>query len=232
MADEKKLDAEGNEIIEVVDDKKPITIKIEVPKVEPNKSYTAEEAQKFIDDAIKAGQNIAKGQLYPEITKLKAKVETLDSNIQGKVDPAELEKLSAEKEVTVKKLTALEDAYIASKQQLDGLETQLRTEKLESYKQKKIASSDGKIIPELVVGNSTEEIDTSIEKAKVKYAEIQNELRQKYNLPTEVDVKKKENEQEEKIVINRLGTKADLGKWELQRKDLLKEVYGKYGVNV
>lgn len=232
MPEEKKLDAEGNEIIEVVDDKKPITIKIEVPKVEPNKNYTAEEAQKFIDDAIKAGQNIAKGQLYPEITKLKAKVETLDSNIQGKVSPEELEKLSAEKEATVKKLTALEDAYVASKQQLDGLETQLKTEKLESYKQKKIASTDGKIIPELVVGNSTEEIDTSIEKAKVKYAEIQSELRQKYNLPTEVEIKKKESEIEEKINIPRLGTKADLGKWESQRKDLLKEVYGRYGLNV
>jgi len=88
------------------------------------------------------------------------------------------------------------------------------------------------IIPELVVGNSTEEIDTSIEKAKVKYAEIQNELRQKYNLPTEVENKKIENEQEEKINIPRLGSKADLGKWESQRKDLLKEVYGKYGLNV
>lgn len=232
MADEKKLDADGNEIIEVVDDKKPITIKIEVPKVEPNKSYTAEEAQKFIDDAIKAGQNIAKGQLYPEITKLKAKVDVLDSSMQGKVNPEELEKLVAEKTETTKKLTALEDAYVSSKQQLDGLENQLKTEKLESYKQKKIASSDGKIIPELVVGNSTEEIDISIEKAKVKYAEIQNELRQKYNLPTEVETKKVNNVQEEKIEIPRLGSNADLGKWESQRKDLLKKVYGPYGLKV
>jgi len=231
MADEVIVEESTVETTTVANDGKPIVVKIEVPKVEVNKSYSSVETQKLIDEAIQAGQKIAKGQLYPEIQKLKDKVSVLDSTMHGQVSQEELAKLATEKAETVQKLGALEEAYVDTRKQIDGLTTQLHEEKLETYKQKKIAGADGKIIPELVVGNSQEEIDTSIEKAKVKYSEIQEELRKKYNLPTEV-VPKKESEEEEKISIPRINKKTDLSKWSQEREKYLKDVYGKYNIQV
>lgn len=59
-----------------------------------------------------------------------------------------------------------------------------------AYIKDKIASANGEIIAELVTGNSIEEVDASIERAKVKYQEIvkkrEEQIKEQYDLQAKV----------------------------------------------
>lgn len=137
------------------------------------------------ESLISKARQEEKDKLYPEITRLKGELVAKTNRInelllslgekdeiikQKDVKIAELEKdskKSQSEEVKslnnkIEELTntiALKDAEIASL-------------KIEGYKTQKINEAQGKLIPELVVGNTPDEIDASIERAKQRYAEI------------------------------------------------------------
>lgn len=215
-------------------DDKNVVIKFELPKVEKDKTYSADEVQKIIDNAVQGGQKIAKEQLYDEIDRLKEKVKVVNDQLKtNKVEPAEIQKLVEEKSLYEKKVSALEESVVSSGKKLEQLESDLKQKELDTYKLQKINSAEGKIINEMVSGNTKEEIDASIEKAKAKYVDLQNELRQKFNLPTEsVEGSKPENKVVEKINIPRLKGKADLSSWSADREKYLKMVYEPLGLKL
>lgn len=62
--------------------------------------------------------------------------------------------------------------YTETEQRLSELNNQNRIKDLEIYKMSKLMGAGSELIPELVKGNTPEEIDLSIELAKAKYMEI------------------------------------------------------------
>lgn len=66
----------------------------------------------------------------------------------------------------------------------------LKKRDLEAYRLKKIAESKGKIIPELVTGNSESEIDESFVVAMKRYEELQAEFLEQTNQTPEKEEKK------------------------------------------
>lgn len=234
---EPKVDAEGNVIVptngeeenstKVVADEKHVTVKIEIPKVEKDRTYTPEDIQKLVNDAVEAGSKIKGEQLYKEIERLKLKVQANSDKVV--TDPVEVEKLKVEQANNLAKLSVLETEFVKSQGELNNLKSELSKEKLESYKAGKIASAEGKLIPELVSGSTKEEIDASIELSKAKYAELHAKIRESAGLPKEVKTPSEDNEQP--IEIKRLE-KNDIASWEKNRDALLKEVYGAHGLKI
>jgi predicted RNase H-like nuclease (RuvC/YqgF family) len=109
-----------------------------------------------------------------EIADLKAEVKTLKDGLKdGKASNKELTDAKLEVERLKK---ALEDATV-------NHENALNSVKLENYKSQKIAEAQGRLIPELVNGNSEEEINASIEQAKQRYAEITQSAVQQVQMP-------------------------------------------------
>lgn len=139
------------------------------------------------EDLILKARKEEKDKLYPQITKLKeenqaktARINELliavaEANESVKAKDTELNKVKA----TVENNTAVNDEVVKLQNKIIELETELankegevKTIKLETFKKEKIAEAQGQLIPELVVGNTEEEIANSIEVAKARYAEI------------------------------------------------------------
>lgn len=231
---EPKVDENGSPIVPKpnedgsttpVVEEKHVTVKIEIPKVEKDKTYTPEDIQKMVNDAVEAGGKIKGEQLYKEIERLKEKVKTNSEKVV--TDPAEVERLKNEQATNVAKLSVLETEFIKAQGELNTLKEELTTEKLESYKATKVAQAEGKLIPELVTGKTKEEIDASIELSKAKFTELHAKIRESYGLPKEVSTPKEDNEKP--IEIKRLE-KNEVGSWEKNRESLLREVYGAHGL--
>jgi hypothetical protein len=126
-----------------------------------------------------------KEKLYPEITKLKTQNEDKTKRVnelllaivekdealkQKDLRIAELEKGSGKgdsEEVKSLKIKVAELENIVA--QKDG---EVAKTKLEAFKTVKVSEAGGQLIPELVMGNSEEEIIASIEKSKQRYVEI------------------------------------------------------------
>lgn len=137
------------------------------------------------EDLINKARQEEKEKLYKEINRLKAQVDEKVSRINelllvvGEKDETikakekelaqkekEAQKTDSEEVKSLKlKVTELENA-IAQK------DSEISTIKLDSYKATKMAQAGGELIPELVTGNTPEEIDMAIEKSKAKYLEI------------------------------------------------------------
>lgn len=154
----------------------------------PNTPPPAQPSVDF-ESLIAKARKEEKEKLYPEITKLKEDVEKKVTRINelllaiGEKDEVisqkdkEIKELKTNSKKTdsqeVKdlniKITELENK-LAEK---DG---EISTIKLTSYKDKKMAEAGGELIPELVTGNSEEEIDLAVEKAKERYKEIVSKI--------------------------------------------------------
>lgn len=143
------------------------------------------------EDLIANARKDEKEKLYPEMKKLKdsknellivigerdATIKQLQSDLatakesNGKLtkdlkDGTQTNKTVSELTLQISQLERdLEEATA-------GHETELNSIKLESFKEKTIASANGELIPELVVGNTEEDILASFETAKTRYAEI------------------------------------------------------------
>lgn len=126
-----------------------------------------------------------KEKLYPEITKLKEEVEKKVARINELLLAiGEKDEIISQKDKEIKELKnnskksdsqEVKDLKIKITElenKLAEKDREINTIKLASYRDKKIAEAGGEIIPELVTGNSEEEIDLSIEKAKERYKEI------------------------------------------------------------
>lgn len=130
-----------------------------------------------------------KEKLYPEITRLKEELEKKVARINelllaiGEKDEIisqkdkeikELKNNSKKSESQEVKELNIKIAELENK--LAEKDREISTLKLASYRDKKIAEAGGELIPELVTGNSEEEIDLAVEKAKERYREIVSKI--------------------------------------------------------
>lgn len=130
-----------------------------------------------------------KEKLYPEITRLKEELEKKVARINELLLAiGEKDEIIAQKDKEIKELKnnykksdsqEVKDLKIKITElenKLAEKEKEINTIKLASYRDKKIAEAGGEIIPELVTGNSEEEIDLAVEKAKERYREIVSKI--------------------------------------------------------
>lgn len=154
------------------------------------------------EELIANARKEEKAKLYPEIDGLKKKVNDYVL-VVGERDKtiaeltAENEKLKAENATLSEgakagKANGTQNAELSAKvTTLEKLvvdwETKYNTDvaqiKADSYRKEKIAGANGAIIPELVTGNTPEEIDASFETAKARYAEIANQAVGNVHIP-------------------------------------------------
>lgn len=130
-----------------------------------------------------------KEKLYPEITKLKEDLEKKVTRINELLLAiGEKDEIISQKDKEIKELKTnskktdsqevkdLKIKITELENKLAEKDKEISTIKLASYRDKKIAEAGGELIPELVTGNSEEEIDLSIEKAKERYKEIVSKI--------------------------------------------------------
>lgn len=154
------------------------------------------------EDLIAKARKEERDKLYPELNKYKEKVNSLmlviaerDSEIADlkkeleavKKENAKL-KEDADKGVkTNKTISELTTTISVLERQLEELQAKYDADvtalKLEAFKKEKIAEAGGELIPELVTGNSEEEIIASIELAKQRYQEIIQKAVQNVQMP-------------------------------------------------
>ena len=167
------------------------------PGTQPNVPPTEEKkySQQELDSHVNKARKDEKDKLYPDIEAQKTKISDLQvrlreanekidtlkaKNPNMNPDPAaktENDKLVAEVEslkATLNTIQTKTDEAIAAalNRQKAEFDSILSTKDLESYRNRMIAEAGGKIIPELVNGNSREEVDAAVAKAKQRYEEI------------------------------------------------------------
>lgn len=152
----------------------------------PTQTTTTQQAPTLnFETLIAKARQEEKEKLYPEITKLKADLEEKIKRVNqllislGEKDEsikklesqlAEVEKGSKKSESEVVKQLNLKIEELTNALALkDG---EIASVKIESYKSQKISECGGKLIPELVMGQTQEEIDASIQVAKQRYEDI------------------------------------------------------------
>ena len=154
------------------------------------------------EELIAKARKEERDKLYPQIEKLKkdkndlllvvaerdkqiAEYEKAVNNLQK-----EHSKMSKDVEEGTKtnKIVQEQSLTISQlEQELEELqakyEMDIQSLQVQSYRDKMIASAGGELIPELVTGNTEEEINASIELAKQKYAEIQEKALASVQMP-------------------------------------------------
>ena len=154
------------------------------------------------EDLIAKARKEERDKLYPELNKYKEKVNNLmlviaerDSEIADlKKELEEVKKENAKLQENVEKgvktnktISELTATISVLERQLEELQTKYDADvtalKLEAFKKEKIAEAGGELIPELVTGNSEEEIIASIELAKQRYQEIIQKAVQNVQMP-------------------------------------------------
>lgn len=154
------------------------------------------------EDLIAKARKEERDKLYPELNKYKEKVNSLmlviaerDSEIADlKKELEEVKKENAKLKENVEKgvktnktISELTTTISVLERQLEELQAKYDADvtalKLEAFKKEKIAEAGGELIPELVTGNSEEEIIASIELAKQRYQEIIQKAVQNVQMP-------------------------------------------------
>lgn len=159
----------------------------ETPKEETSKEelLTKEQALEFAEKARKQ----EKDKLYGTIEKLQEKLETLTE--AQKADQEEKKKIREEAEAAAEKerqaklssedklaeqLSKLAEKLDKEASAREELEAKLAEERearaLDSYRQKALSEAGNEIIPDLVRGNSQEEIDRNVALAKSRFQEL------------------------------------------------------------
>lgn len=171
--------------------------------VEPVVTQTAPQPQVNVNDLIAKARADEKAKLYPQIESLKAdKANAL--NLLTEKDK-EISKLTADLEATKSSLTTTkqeaEEGTKANKtvqeltlslskvkQDLDVLQVKYDTDinavRIEGIREKEIAKANGQIIPELVLGNTEEEILASVQASKQRYQAIQEQAISNIQMPS------------------------------------------------
>ena len=169
---------------------------------EQDETSTPHSPQASVDfeTLISRARKEEKEKLYPEITRLKDELEKKVSRVNellltiGEKDEIISQKDKEMKEVKTnsKKTDSQEVKELTLKvteleNNLSSKDSEISTIKLDSYKQQKIAEAGGELIPELVLGNSEEEIDLAVERAKERYADIVSKVAKPKATPKEQD---------------------------------------------
>jgi predicted RNase H-like nuclease (RuvC/YqgF family) len=190
------VDKDGNEIIET-----------------PTNTTTSTGSQIDFEALIAKARQDEKNKLYPQIEKLKAELESKTAKMNDlllsgseKDDVVKTKDAKiAELEKKITELTEKEGKHVETSKEakelqkkIDELEQkiadkdkEIATKELESYRKEKVAGLDDSVI-DLVSGLTKEEIDASIEKAKVLYEKISSKFGEK---------KTEEKKQEDKTKV-------------------------------
>ena len=136
------------------------------PTIEKLKAENATYIQTHNEDLI------AIGTKDKEIERLNSEIKTLQSQIDGKESEA-LKSLKKELKAAQDELQTLKDSAPNIDELRENIRNEIKAEyDLKFYREKKIQEANGKIIPELVSGNTEEEINASVEKSMARYNEI------------------------------------------------------------
>lgn len=142
---------------------------------EKNKLYPTIEKLKRENEAhIKAHNDdlIAIATKDKEIERLKGEIQTLQSQVEGKETDA-IKALKKELKAAQEEVQTLKDSAPNVEELTAKIRAEIEAEyEIKSYKENKIREANGKIIPELVSGETKEDIDASVEKAMARYTEI------------------------------------------------------------
>lgn len=107
-----------------------------------------------------------------EIERLKGEVQTLQSQVDGNETDA-IKALKKELKAAQDEVQTLKDNAPNVEELTAKIRGEIEAEyEIKSYKENKIREANGKIIPELVSGETKEDIDASVEKAMARYTEI------------------------------------------------------------
>ena len=136
------------------------------PTIEKLKTENATYIQTHNEDLI------AIGTKDKEIERLNSEIKTLQSQIDGKESEA-LKSLKKELKAAQDELQTMKDSAPNIDELRENIRNEIKAEyDLKFYREKKIQEANGKIIPELVSGNTEEEINASVEKSMARYNEI------------------------------------------------------------
>lgn len=135
-----------------------------------------------IAELLKKVRQEEKAKLYKDIEKMKEKIKSLTEELGQHKEllmKKDNEKLS-EQQLLLKQQEELSKEVVALKAIIEKNQEEarekIRMAELNAYKQKKISEAGGKIIPEMVAGNSEEEIDESYIKAVQYYMQIKDDI--------------------------------------------------------
>ncbi len=188
----------------MADEQKTENTKAQATSVEETKTdnkssdnYTADDLKKAKIEGIEAGRSEAKQQLYSkldeqakELKQLKSQLEQTsngNNEFQEKLKNA-LGVESEDKEPSIDELLARQQEQFNSRiediskkfekkiSKSDEQLQQLNQRILENAKEKIVAENEGKIIPELLQGNSEEELRASAEKARQAYEALEEKI--------------------------------------------------------
>jgi len=139
-------------------------IREEVRATEKAKMYKSLERER---EKIKERDKKIK-ELNDKLSELSETVEQLESEKLSEKE--KLERLKQKKDkATMKKIEELTA-------NIEALNQAVHESELKAYRLEKLNKAEGKLVPELVGGNSKEEIDESIDKAKMAYESIRKEV--------------------------------------------------------
>lgn len=143
------------------------------------------------EDLVRKAREEEKAKLYPQLEKLKTDkndlllvVEERDQTIATLTKERDKfkeqsGKLSKDLETGTKTNKTVSDLTLQITQlerQMENLtaehEKEVNALKIDTFKEKQIAKAQGKLIPELVTGDTEEEVLESLERAKVRYEDI------------------------------------------------------------
>lgn len=135
--------------------------------VEPSRKFDMDATLNKIRAEEKRKHQADNERLKKELEELRK----VTKELQDK-EKSELEKLIGHNK-------ELETKVVESERIKAEYENALKAKDVEIYKTKKLMEAGGELIPELVRGNTQEEIDASLELAKLKYAEIVENISKK-----------------------------------------------------
>lgn len=138
-----------------------------------------------VKELVQNARKQEKDKLYKTLEQREKEAKELQEQLQQAMEALkkyEEQNLTAEEKVQreLEKLRKEHDELVqALQREKEEAERKARKAELERYKAEKLREAGNEIIPELVGGDSEEEIDASIERAKAKYQEIAQQFEAK-----------------------------------------------------
>lgn len=152
-------------------------------KQEKDKLYPQiSKLQKENEDLVKKNNAhlLSIGEKDTEIRTLKAKIAELESNQTASASEKEKE-LQGTIDKLNKKIETMEKNTVSR----EDIEKEIKEEyEVKLYREQVLNQHKDEVIPELITGNTKEEIDASLEISKKRYSEITS----KFNTPSQVEV--------------------------------------------
>lgn len=226
-------------VIDKVEPEKTDPVVVPEPVKQPiaqPKMYNEDEVNKLINEKVqevqKTAYKTAKDQLNAELTTLKDKIAKMEKTTPDPATKEELEALQNKLSDTTKKLTVMENEGAKAIVAVAELEKKLQQSALAQKRAEVIAEAKGEIIPEMVVGNTEEEILAAAKKAQEQYYEIDKAIREKLNLPTRAEEEKHNASSAKPVEITRIDIRDrnQVKNWEETRKEALNKIYADYGI--